>query len=123
MGWFAYGLDFARDSSFFQYGYLVVLVHLFVIGSWMFYGGIERYWNGVMAMFYRMLLSLLFTSLLLTGLSSALLAIQLLFDIDPKSNLIVHVSIASYFIFNVCSHADHCHIPPHTLCLWCKGYD
>lgn len=100
IGWYVYGLDFAIEVSIVQYCYLVVLVHFLVIASWITYGSVERYWNAVVKLFHRFLFSLAFSSLLISGLSTAIVAVRVLFGMEQFVNLEFHVTIGVYFLFN-----------------------
>ncbi|MCX6139882.1 MAG: DUF4153 domain-containing protein [Candidatus Kapabacteria bacterium] len=98
--WFVFALDFDKTIDVVQYAYLIVLVHMLVVSSWISFGSVERFWSAVIAMFHRILFAVLFTSVLQLGLTLVVSSVRLLFGFEGISHLEAHIAIFAFFLFN-----------------------
>lgn len=97
--WHAQYLNFDNADGIVEYTYLVVLVHLLVASAWVLRTDASTFWNANTSMFYRVLFALVFTSLLVTGLTTATAAVRLLFDLLTFTELEGYLTASAYGFF------------------------
>lgn len=97
--WHAHYLNFDNADGIVEYTYLVVLVHLLVASAWTLRTDASTFWNSNTSMFYRVLFALVFTSLLVTGLTTATAAVRILFGLLTFTELEGYLSAFAYGFF------------------------
>jgi hypothetical protein len=100
LAWYTFGMDFTSTADYYEYGYLVCLVHLMVILSWTAYGSVERFWNANTTMLFRLLYAFVFSSILELGLSLSIMAIRFLFGLEGLSALQGYTNVLVFVGFN-----------------------
>ncbi len=97
--WHAQYLNFDNGDGIIEYVYLVVLVHMFAASAWSVSTNVGTFWNANTSMFYRVLFAFAFTSLLVTGLTTATAAIRILFGILTFVELEGYLTAFAYGFF------------------------
>jgi hypothetical protein len=97
--WHAQYLNFDNADGIVEYAYLVVLVHLFAACAWMVRTDARTFWNANTSMFYRILFAIVFTFLLVTGLTTATSAVRLLFGLLAYNELEGYLTVFAVGFF------------------------
>lgn len=97
--WHAQYLNFDNADGIVEYVYLLVLVHVFAASAWSVSTSVSTFWNANTSMFYRILFAFVFTSLLVTGLTTATAAIRVLFGLLSYIELEGYLTAFAYGFF------------------------
>lgn len=97
--WHAQFLNFDNGDGIVEFMYLLVLVHVFAASAWSVNTDASTFWNANTSMFYRMLFAIVFTFLLVTGLTTATSAVRLLFGLLSYNELEGYVTVFAIGFF------------------------
>ena len=97
--WHAQFLNFDNGDGIVEFMYLLVLVHVFAASAWSVNTNASTFWNANTSMFYRMLFAIVFTFLLVTGLTTATSAVRLLFGLLSYNELEGYVTVFAIGFF------------------------
>ena len=97
--WHAQFLNFDNADGIVEFVYLLVLAHVFAASAWSVRTDANTFWNANTTMFYRVLFAVVFTSLLVTGLTTATSAIRILFGLLTFGELEGYLTAFAYGFF------------------------
>ena len=98
VSWLVSGLDIANTRGIASYAYVIVAAHALVASSWMTFGSADRSWTANMRMFLKLLIATLFTNVSEVGLTLAIVAVRVLFQIEALPHLEQHINIFCLFV-------------------------